>query len=240
MHDLMIFLISALAAAMQASLGFGYGVIGMALFPFVESYMTSVTLCTISAPLSNVLVTIRYRRSIQWRKLVLPLIFSLAASTAMSWLIVQQAEGVLKRFLGIFLVLLAAYFLLFKNRIKAKDSPLTGSICGFLSGFCGGFFGVNGPPAVIYFMAAAKGDSQRYLATAQTYFLVLNIHITIMRVISGAVSDGIVRTAIIGLGGVGVGTLVGLKIFKKLDLSSLYYFIYLFMAAMGMFIFWTA
>lgn len=212
----------------------------MALFPFVLPYMTAVTLCTVSAPLSNVIVAIRYRRFIQWRKLWLPLVLALTASAVMSCLIASQAEGTLKQLLGIFLVLLALYFLLFKDRIKVRDTLLTGSVCGLLSGLCGGFFGVNGPPAVVYFMAAADGDNRRYLATAQTFFLVLNIHITVMRIFNGAATMEMLYAALVGTAGVGAGTLIGLKIFKKLDLTSLYRFVYLFMAIMGAFIFFTA
>lgn len=235
-----VFLISTLAAALQASLGFGYGVVGMALFPFVLPYMTSLTLCTVSAPLSNGIVVARYRKYIDWSRLWLPLLFSLAASTAISRLVANQAEGILKQILGVFLVILALYFLLFKDRIKIKGSPFSGSICGLLSGLCGGLFGVNGPPAVVYFMAAAEGDNKTYLATTQTYFLVLNIHLTLMRILNGAATIEVLYAATAGIAGVGVGTLVGLKIFKRLNLTALYRFVYLFMAAMGVFIFFTA
>lgn len=240
MSYLLVFLISAMAAGLQASLGFGYGIVGMALFPFVLPYVTSLILCTVSGTLSNAIVAIRYRKYIQWDKLWLPLILSLVASTVMSRLVADQAEGTLKQILGIFLVVLSLYFLLFKERIKIKGSPLSGGICGLISGLCGGFFGVNGPPAVIYFMAAAEGDNKRYLATAQAYFLILNIHITLMRFLNGAAITKVFYATVAGIAGVGAGTLIGLKIFKKMDLTALYRFVYLFMAVMGVFIFLTA
>lgn len=240
MPYLPIFFISTLAATLQASLGFGYGVIGMSLFPLVMPYVPSITLCTISAPLSNVIVVCRYFREIQWRKLWLPMFLSLIASTAISQVVVTQTEELLKQILGIFLILLALYFLLFKNRIKIKGTSVSGSICGILSGLGGGFFGVNGPPAVIYFMAAAQGDNRKYLATAQMFFFVLNVHITVIRILDGVVTKELLWMALVGILGVGVGTLLGLKIFKRLNMNALYYFVYLFMIGMGVFTFLTA
>ena len=237
---LSIFLISCLAATLQASLGFDYGVIGMSLFPLVLPYIPSITLCTISAPISNGIVVVRYFSHIQWKKLWLPLALSLAASTIISRVVVAQTERLLKQILGVFLILLALYFLLFRSRIKLKGSAVSGSICGILSGLGGGFFGVNGPPAVIYFMAATQGDNQKYLATAQMFFLVLNVHITILRALDGTITTQLLLAALVSILGVGGGTLLGLKLFKRLNVSSLYYFIYLFMIFMGIFTYLTA
>ncbi len=58
--------------------------------------------------------------------------------------------------IGAALVAFAAFFLLFSNRIRIEANPMTATMSGVASGLMGGFFGMPGPPIVLYYSVAIK------------------------------------------------------------------------------------
>lgn len=60
----------------------------------------------------------------------------------------------LEQLLGVTLIAVSLYFAFFSKRIKVKPSIPTQIVAGSLSGLMGGFFGMQGPPAVLYFVSS--------------------------------------------------------------------------------------
>ena len=75
------------------------------------------------------------------------------------------------------LILISIYFMLFRQCIKLPTTKSVQVGAGTLSGLMGGFFGMQGPPAVLYF-SQSEPTKEHYMAMAQTYFLIGNMMMT--------------------------------------------------------------
>jgi hypothetical protein len=63
----------------------------------------------------------------------------------------------------------------------------------------GGFFGMQGPPAVLYFIQS-EPTKEYYMAMAQTYFLIGNVMMTGVRAYNGFFTETVAVDYLYGLG----------------------------------------
>ena len=96
----------------------------------------------------------------------------------------------------------------------------------------GGLFGMQGPPAVLYFVETTE-TKEEYMAVAQTYFLIGNIMMTIYRAYYGFLTQTVLNDSCLGILGVIAGTILGSYAFKKMSLPILRKIIYTYMAISG-------
>ena len=82
--------------------------------------------------------------------------------------------------LSVALIVISIYFALFSQKIKLPTTKKVQVGAGTLSGLMGGFFGMQGPPAVLYFIQS-EPTKEHYMAMAQTYFLIGNVMMTFVR-----------------------------------------------------------
>ena len=135
-------------------------------------------------------------------------------------------DHILKRILGVALIVISIYFALFSQKIKLPTTKRVQVGAGTLSGLMGGFFGMQGPPAVLYFIQS-EPTKEHYMAMAQTYFLIGNIMMTF------------VRAYCFGLGGVIIGTTLGAYVFKRIPNRIFRYIVYAYIAVSGVIILMT-
>ncbi len=84
---------------------------------------------------------------------------------------------------------------------------------GTLSGMMGGFFGMQGPPVVLYFLSSTK-SKEEYMALVQPYILCGNIIMTVARGYNGFLTPTVGIDYCYGIGGVLIGVLLGSYVFK--------------------------
>ena len=140
---------------------------------------------------------------------------------------------ILNILLGITLIIVSIYFTFFSKRIKVKTTLPVQVTAGTLSGLMGGFFGMQGPPAVLYFVSS-EPDKDRYLAMTQTYFLVGNLMMTLARAYNGFFTTTVSIGYIYGIAGVIIGNLIGSWVFRHLSGSLLKYIIYAYIGISGL------
>ena len=231
MTTLIIFTIGA--AFVQRTTGFGFGIFIMTVLPYLmPSYGEATTLSGLLASVTSLIITVKYRRVIAWRKL-LPI---LAAFLLTSFLAVQMLTWMrgdtLKYVLGITLILSAVYFSFFADKMKVKPTLGMQATLGTLSGIMGGLFGMQGPPAVLYFLAVSE-SKERYTALAQCYFLLGNCMMTIYRAQSGFFTQEVITSWCYAVPAVLVGTYLGGVVFNRLSLPTLRKLVYLYIGISG-------
>lgn len=96
----------------------------------------------------------------------------------------------------------------------------------------GGLFAMQGPPAVLYFMASAQ-TKEKYIAQIQTYFVIGNLMMTLFRAEAGFVTPAVGMAYTYCLAAVALGAFVGGKVFKKLSAKVLRKIVYGYMAVSG-------
>ena len=138
--------------------------------------------------------------------------------------------------LGIVLILLSLYFLLFNKSVTLRPKVRNGLLAGAISGALNGLFSTGGPPAVLYLSCAAESNIT-YFATIQFFFCVTNIYATVMRVFSGDITGPVLMYFLVGVIGCMAGDFVGGKVFGKLDAGTLKNVIYIGMIISGIIMF---
>ena len=235
-----IFLLTVGASFVQRTTGFGFGIFIMTLLPFLmPSYAEATTLSGLLALTTSAIITFRMRTFITWKRL-LPILLTFIAGSAVSiCMLTKLHDTVLRKILGIVLVLTGLYFFFFKNRIKLKTTLPYQIGAGALSGVMGGFFGMQGPPAVLYFISS-EPDKNHYMAMAQTYFLIGNAMMTIVRASNGFLTATVGRNYLFCLGAVITGTLLGSWAFRHIPGRVFPYIVYSYIGLSGIVILITA
>jgi len=222
-----------MAAFVQRVSGFGFGIFIMTMLPYLmPSYGEATTLSGMLALVTSAIIVWRMHKFIDWKKL-LPILITFLI---ISWFAVQfvslAGDGILKRILGAILILVSIWFFFFNEKVHIAPTLPMQIGMGSVSGVMGGLFGMQGPPAVLYFLAIAE-RKEEYMALAQCYFLIGNCTMTLYRASSGFLTPVVWTYWLYGLLAVLIGTWIGSLVFKHIPIRMLRKIIYAYMAISG-------
>ena len=233
---LYIFLLSIGASFVQRTTGFGFGIFIMTMLPFfLPSYGEATALSGLLAMTTSLPIVFRLRRFICWQRLwMILLTFIVVSAFAIFWL-TSIEDRLLYIILGCVPVLTSIYFALFSQRIKLPATKSVQLAAGSMSGLMGGFFGMQGPPAVLYFISS-EPSKEHYMAMAQTYFLIGNAMMTLVRLYNGFVTPAVLDGYLYGIGGVVLGTMLGAYVFNHIPARLFRYIVYAYIGISGLII----
>ena len=103
----------------------------------------------------------------------------------------------------------------------------------------GGLFGMHGPPVVLY-LVASEPDKDHYMGMIQTYAVITNIVMVIVRACNGYVTPAVGSTFLYALSGLAVGVLAGNWAYKRIPNRIFTYLVYTYIGISGIIIFLTA
>lgn len=229
----LIFVMAFGAAFVQRVTGFGFGIFIMTVLPYLlPSYGEATTLSGMLSIMTAIPILGYIWNNLDWRKL-LPIMITFLVT---SWMAVQlvslAGDGLLKRILGGVLIFASVWFYFFNDRIKVNPTMPIQISMGTLSGFMGGLFGMQGPPAVLYFLSVAR-DKNQYMALAQAYFLIGNVVMTIYRAQSGYLTKAVGIGWLYGVVAVILAVWIGGKVFERISVQTLRKIVYIYMAISG-------
>jgi len=235
-----IFLLSIGASFVQRTVGFGFGIFIMTALPWLmPSYGQATALSGLLAMTTSAVIVFKMRRYLQWRKLLPILTTFLVVSTISIFCLKRMDDVMLRKVLGVVLVLISIYFTIFSKRVKIPPTLPFQIGMGTASGVMGGFFGMQGPPAVLYFISSSR-NKEEYLALVQTYFLIGNSMMTLTRAYNGFVTATVGKAYLCGLGGVAIGTAIGAYVFTHIPNRIFRYIVYAYIAISGIITFVSA
>ena len=237
-----ILLLAAGASFVQRTIGFGFGIFIMTALPFLmPSYAEAVTLSGLLSLTSATVVMIKYAKYVNWRRM-LPIVGAFAVFSTVAISLLDRIEGPAMRvILGIMLIILSLYFSFFKSRLQKFIRPTTGWQLGTgtASGIMGGLFGMHGPPVVLY-LIVSEPDKDHYMGMIQTYAVITNIVMVIVRAYNGYVTPAVGVTYLYALGGLAIGVLAGNWAFKRIPNKIFTYIVYAYIGISGAIILFTA
>lgn len=231
---ILLFLFAVGASFVQRVSGFGFGIFIMTVLPYLmPSYGESTTLSGLLASVTSLLIVIKLWKHIHWKNLWPILITFLIVSFFSVQCIALAGDGTLKRILGAVLILVSLYFFFLSKRITVKPTLAIQGTMGTISGLMGGFFAMQGPPAVLYFLASEK-TKEDYVAITQCYFLIGNTFMTFYRAGNGYLTPAVGIAWCYGLAAVFIGTTIGAKVFNRISAETLRKVIYIYMGICGL------
>lgn len=231
---LYVFLPATVAGLIQATTGFGAGIFMMLFFPMFLPMIQCSALSSAVGLVNTIAMAVMYRKYAQPKLIVLPTIIYFFFSTVCIWYSTKIDLAAFKPFFGLFLTVLGLYFLFFSQRIKLKGSWKSALVCSSLSGIASGFFGIGGPPMVLYFLSLTGDDKYAYLGTLQLFFLITSIQGVATRALNGIYTWELLMLVPIGMVGSIIGTRFGTKIVRKLRVDRLKIIIYAFLCLAGL------
>ena len=231
-----IFLLSIGASFVQRTTGFGFGIFIMTMLPFfLPTYGEATTLSGLLAITTSAVIVWRLRKYVTWQRLWPILLSFIVVSTIAIFALTRVEDHILKQILGVALILISIYFAIFSQRIKLPTTKRVQVTAGTLSGLMGGFFGMQGPPAVLYFIQS-EPTKEHYMAMTQTYFLIGNVMMTIVRAYNRFLTTTVLTDYCFGLGGVIIGTCLGTYVFRHIPNRIFRYIVYVYIALSGVII----
>lgn len=232
---LILFALSACAGFVQRVSGFGFGIFIMMFLPYImPSYNEAVALSGILSGCTAMLIVVRNRRYIQWR--AIPVV--LLSNIAVSYFVIMYMGAVdgllLRRCLGVALMLVSLYFIFLEGRTSMLfSSRWSQATVGALSGLMGSMFAMPGPPVVLYGVSVIK-DKRAYMATMQTFWLLFNVTYLYFRSGRGYYTADTPLCLCAGIAGVFLGIYVGARVFGMINKGLLKKVIYVFMLLSGL------
>lgn len=225
---------SLLGSFIQRVCGFGFGIFIMTILPYLmPSYPEATALSGFLSLIQSSIVLISVRKHLFWKHLIgILLVFCIFSVIAIKF-VSQSEDHTLKILLGVILILLSLYFLLFSGKINIKPNTGWQFLLGGLSGTMGGLFGMHGPAAVIYFLSVEK-TKEAYLAIAQAYFVLTNVYMSIFRANCGFVTSTVFISLLCCLPGIFIGIKIGKCVFDKIPQNTLKKIIYFYMIFAGL------
>ena len=205
----------------------------------MPSYGEATTLSGLLAISTSSAIVWRLRSYITWQRLWAILLTFIIVSTIAIFALTRIEDHILRRILGMALILISFYFMLFSTRLKLPTTKKVQVGAGALSGLMGGFFGMQGPPAVLYFISS-ESDKNHYMAMCQTYFVIGNLMMTLERAYNGFLTPTVGINYLYGIGGVILGSALGAFVFNHIPRYIFRYVVYTYIGISGMIILFTA
>lgn len=221
-----------LAGLIQSMTGFGAAVTMMLFAPHFFSMLRAPALVTaVCLGLSAMLVW-KFWRLIDLRRTTpLILIYSLTSMAA-----IQVAASldlqVLTIAFGVFLTALALYYLVLAKAVTLRPTPVTGAVCSVAAGIGAGLFGTGGPMMAMYFINVVE-DKQAYVANLQFIFAVTNFINVLARIQKGIYTVDLIPLTIVGILGINLGKVIGLRILDRIDIALMRKIVYGFIGLSG-------
>lgn len=225
---------SALGASfIQRVTGFGFGIFIMTVLPFLmPSYAEATALSGMMALISAFVTSVQMFRYLDWRKMWLILLVFLVVSLFSIRAVAALDSHLLRLVLGVVLILVSIYFFFVSGRIRLKPSVPVQIGMGAASGVMGGFFAMQGPPAVIYFLSCTDSKEQ-YMALISVYFVASNTMMTLFRAANGFVTSAVGMAWLIAVPAIAAGILLGSRVYRRIPIRLLRKIIYAYMALAG-------
>lgn len=233
---LAIFLLAIGASFVQRTTGFGFGIFIMTLLPFLmPSYGEATALSGLLAFVTSVIGTCRYWRYITWKRLVTILSVFMVTSTAAICMLKIMQDVTIRQVLGVILILVSIYFTFLSKRIRFGTTLPYQIGAGSVSGLMGGFFGMHGPPAVLYFINS-EPDKMHYMGMTQIYFALTNLAMSFVRAGNGFVTVSVWKSFAVGLGAIAIGSALGAWAFSRIPGKVFPYVVYGYIGVSGIII----
>lgn len=237
-----LILLAAGASFVQRTIGFGFGIFIMTVLPFLmPSYGEAVTLSGLLSLTSATVVMVKYLKYVTWKRM-LPIAAAFVIFSTIAIFLLDRIEGQAMRvILGIMLVLISLYFSFFKDKLQKIIRPTKGWQfgAGTASGIMGGLFGMHGPPVVLY-LISSEPDKDHYMGMIQTYAVITNIAMLIVRAFAGYVTPAVGGAYLYGLAGLAMGVIAGNWAYRRIPGKLFTYIVYAYIGVCGLVIFLTA
>lgn len=199
----------AVATCAQVVSGFGFALIAIPLLALMTGAKSAVVGTTLVGPLLTTAVVLRDRREIKWRTAVTVTAAAVVGMPVGILVLGHLGDRALKALIGG--VVVAAGVALWRG-LHVPAGRRSEVVAGLVSGALATSTGTSGPPLVIVLHSESR-EPRRFRGTLAASFLAQSVVAGAAFWVSGHVTADAGRVAAAALPGMGVGWLVGERLF---------------------------
>ena len=210
----------ALGGFVQGTVGFGFGMVVMSLFPLLIAAQVAVPLAvTCALPIMAMLLWL-HRKSVRFADVWLLWIGVVAGIPVGTYLLQSLPAGLMRRLIGGLIVLTAIYMLVQRTKPGRRIHPAWKCLAGALGGALSAAFAVGGPPVIFCMLAHGwskdrfKGNFQLYVVGANP-MLLLYYRFGPTRLLTDEILHAVVYLVPVAL----VATLLGALLYRRISQS---------------------
>lgn len=222
---LFVGLIAVAAGILQGVTGMGGGMIQMLVLPFFFPVQLASAIAGTACLFLTAAMFFRYRKKANIRLAILPALLYMAASGLAIHFSAGWNPAIIKKMLGIFLILLALYFLVIQPKAKLKPGPVLSIVFFLVAGTCDGLFSVGSPLMVLYFLSKTE-DKEEYLGSIQLAFFISLFSSTVVRISHRILLPEHIPAVAAAVIGIWAGLAVANRIVKRVDEALFRKFVY--------------
>lgn len=234
MTDFFPIVVTALAALVQGCLGFGAGLLSMAILSLVWEVRDATV---IMAPVGWLMVAslvVKLRKDTTPRALI-PIFTAIPIGVFGGIYALDVLPGVLlKSLLGLTLLAFVGHSLRKTNSRPHRDSQRFATAAGALSGFTGAALSAAGPPVLIY-ATVAGWEKDRFRANLQAIFFVVSTISVIGLTAGDFFSESSILLSLKLIPGVLAGAMIGTKLSAKIPQEVFRKIVFAALATMGLY-----
>ena len=232
---IVIFISAIFASIIHSTMGFGSPLVLLNVLPLFFTLTKSVAVMQVSLIVLNIYFCVRYINKISWKVLVPALIPATVLGLVFTLWAVSLDSGVLYICLGAVFIFLSLYELFISGNVKIRPSRSMGFLMGSCSGITNAFFGIAGPPIVMYLVPSTE-DNLQYFATSQAFFFLSSVPCLIGRLVSGVYETTDIPVIACLIAGLLLGSVFGIKVLKKIDSKVFRKLVYGFIGINGIYL----
>ncbi len=237
---LLVAAVNFLSALIQASTGFGYALVAMALMALFLPMSTCSAISAVTVVVIGLQMSLTLRRHLRFRTIRLPVLCCLATINVGLFLLDRFPELLLRVILAsLLLVVTGLFFFLRRKRIRLPGRWYCAAGVGFITGVSTGMFNIVGPFLMIYYMNVCD-DTLHLKASLEFSFLIAGLysaamHLFVYRNITPAVLPYLMAAALAAL----LAGRLGLRIYRRIDRDKIALTVYLLLPLMAGALIWN-
>lgn len=204
----------ALAAGVQGFLGFGFGMLAMTSLTWSHDLLHAAGVVNLCGLVLTATLAWSLRDHVLWRQVGRIVPAALAGVVVGVTLLSQVDPTWLVRTLGASIIAISLYNLIAPALGEARDSVAVDAGVGLLAGLLSGAFNTGGPPLIAHLYRRHE-PPESLRATVQALFLGVGLARLPVAATAGLMTPPVWRDALLAAPAVGIATLVGAALARR-------------------------
>lgn len=228
---ILIILIIFIATLIRSTFGFGDALFAMPLLAVTAGIKTATPLMALVGFSIALTILIIDFKKVELKSAIRLIISSFIGIPVGLLFFKGIDENIIKIFLGVIILLFAAYNL-FKPKLIQIRSDKSAWIFGFIAGILGAAYNTNGPPVVIY-GSLRKWNPKNFRATLQGYFLPTGVMLITGHLIAGNITKEVFTDYLFALPLILIAIFTGNYLNQKIPAGKFNVYIYSLLLILG-------
>lgn len=231
---LLVGIINFSSALLQASTGFGYALVCMALMPLFLPMSTCSAISAVTVVAIGIQMSLSLRRDLSLKTIALPVLSCLTTINLGLWLLDTFNEMVLRMILaGLLILVTGLFFYMRVRKIQLPDRWYVAVGAGLITGLSTGMFNIVGPFLLVYYMNVCR-STLHMKASLEFSFLIAGLYSTMNHLfVYHNITLGVMPHILASVAAAMAAGVIGLRLYRKCNKDKIALFIYILLPIMA-------